>query len=128
MFVFISAEFKIVYPEIVKHENGFVVNDVKKYVRRSKRTLGNKRKPLEISISGGDELFELELWENDNLFADGFKIYHRQTLKQSQEDRELPHQDVYGCFFTGHVKEKSKQSASISICNGLVSTQITKYG
>ncbi|KAL4234324.1 metalloendopeptidase [Mactra antiquata] len=114
-----DAPFKIVFPQVIRHKAGMVVNDVKNYVHRRKRNLGEPQKPLEISISGEDELFELELWENENLFANGFKIYRRQTLKQWQEGKELPHQDVRGCFFTGHVKEKSKQSASISICNGL---------
>lgn len=82
--------------------------------------MGAEHKPLEISISGGGEMFDLELWENDNLFAPGFKIYHRQTLKQANTERELPNDEVFGCHFTGHLRERTGSPAAVSICNGLV--------
>ncbi|KAH3773199.1 hypothetical protein DPMN_174556, partial [Dreissena polymorpha] len=111
--------YAIVYPEIIDNRDGILVNDVKGYVRRRKRTLGEENKPLEITISGGGQLFDLELWENENLFSPGFKIYHRQTLKQAQSEKELPLEDVFGCHFTGHLKGQSGNPASVSICNGL---------
>ncbi|XP_060604229.1 A disintegrin and metalloproteinase with thrombospondin motifs 18-like isoform X2 [Ruditapes philippinarum] len=116
----ISEEpYTIVYPQIIDNKAGIMVNNVKNYVRRRKRTLGGENKPLEISISGGKEMFDLELWENDKLLAPGFKIYRRTTLKNSQSDKEVRQEDVYGCHFTGHVKAKSNNQASLSICNGL---------
>jgi hypothetical protein len=120
----ISEPYTIVYPQIIDNKAGIMVNNVKNYVRRRKRTLGGENKPLEISISGGKEMFDLELWENDKLLAPGFKIYRRTTLKNSQSDKEVRQEDVYGCHFTGHVKAKSNNPASLSICNGLVSCKI----
>ena len=121
-FVFFTSDsFTIVYPEVVENRAGIVINDVKGYVRRRKRTAGLENKPLEISISGGGEMFDLELWENDDLFAPGFKIYHRQTIKQAESEKELPQEDVLGCHFTGHLRERRGNTAALSICNGLVS-------
>ncbi|XP_045191522.2 A disintegrin and metalloproteinase with thrombospondin motifs 18-like isoform X2 [Mercenaria mercenaria] len=114
-----EESYTIVYPQVIENKAGIIVNDVKSYVRRRKRTLGGENKPLEISISGGKEMFDLELWENEKLLAPGFKIYRRQTLKQVKSEKEVPQEDVYGCHFTGHVKSKSSNPASISICNGL---------
>lgn len=124
-FLYFTESYTIVYPEVVENRAGIVINDVKSYVRRRKRTLGTDHKPLEISISGGGQIFDLELWENDNLFAPGFKIYHRQTLKQAQAEKEqLPHEDILGCHFTGHLRERVGNTAAISICNGLVSSSL----
>lgn len=120
IFFLVTDSYTIVYPEVIENKAGIVINDVKSYVRRRKRTLGTDNKPLEISISGGGQMFDLELWENDNLFAPGFKIYHRQTMKQAETEKELPHEDIFGCHFTGHLRERSTNPAAISICNGLV--------
>jgi hypothetical protein len=72
-------------------------------------------------------MFELELWENDNLLAPGFKIYRRTTLKETDAEKEVPQEDVYGCHFSGHIKDKKHSPASISICNGLVSNKSTSF-
>jgi len=121
LYCVVSESYSIVYPEVIDRSDGMLVNDVRTLVGRRKRNLGAARKPLEISLSGDGEMFDLELWENDAMFAPGFKIYHRQTLHQAQNDRQLPLEDVYGCHFTGHMRGRSARHASLSICNGLVS-------
>ena len=124
---FLSDNFEIVFPEIIEDDHGRLVDDVSTFAKRRKRNSGNLHKPLEISISGSGEKFKLELWENRDLVAPGFKIYHRKTLKDSDEERpddsSVIENEVHGCHFTGSVKSHGmgNTQASVSICNGMVS-------
>ena len=122
---FLSESYEIVFPEIIEEESGILVNDVSNFVKRRKRGSGYLRKPLEVSISGSGEQFKLELWENNDLVAPGFKIYHRKTLKDSSSEHSGDHKvienEVHGCHFTGSVKSHGNTPASISICHGMVS-------
>ena len=78
-----------------------------------------------MSISGSGEHFKLELWENYNLVAPGFKIYHRKTLQdadgEQKRDDSVVENEIHGCHFTGSVKSHGNMPASVSICNGMVS-------
>lgn len=115
--------YEIVFPEIIEDESGLLVNDVSNFVKRRKRGSGYSHKPLEVSISGSGEKFRLELWENNDLVAPGFKIYHRKTLNDSAGERVGNHRvvenEIHGCHFTGNVKSHGNSPASISICNGM---------
>lgn len=118
-----SDNYEIVFPEILQDDDGQLVNDVSSFAKRRKRNSGHLHKPLEISISGSGENLKLELWENTNLVAPGFKIYHRKTLKDSEgevaDDYSVIENEVHGCHFTGSVKSHGNTPASVSICNGM---------
>ena len=66
-------------------------------------------------------MFDMELWENDALIARGFKIYRRTTLRRADTEKEIDHDDVFGCHFSGRVRSHADTPVSLSICNGLVS-------
>lgn len=117
------ADFEIVHP-FISDTSGNPVSHDNFHGNRFKRD-SSRRNILYLNITGQGHTFEIQLTENDNLLAPGFKVYHRKKSRLSgkvmeTEEAASDHLQTASCHYSGNVHSHGGKAA-LSICDGLVS-------
>ncbi|CAC5398721.1 A disintegrin and metalloproteinase with thrombospondin motifs 5,A disintegrin and metalloproteinase with thrombospondin motifs 18,A disintegrin and metalloproteinase with thrombospondin motifs 16 [Mytilus coruscus] len=115
---------EIVIPFIVDSDGSFVSHELSHHVRHKRSsTLSSSSSPyLYVNITGFGQTFHIDLKEEKELLAPGFKVYHRQNNVNSHKETFVRSQekpwDETRCHFSGKVRSH-RGTAALSVCDGM---------
>ena len=93
--------------------------------RRSISSVQSSSHYLFVNITGFGQTFQIDLEEEKDLLAPGFKVYHRHNYIKSHIDTLIRSQekpwDETRCHFSGKVRSHRSGRAALSVCDGIVS-------
>ncbi|XP_076112520.1 A disintegrin and metalloproteinase with thrombospondin motifs 16-like isoform X2 [Mytilus galloprovincialis] len=117
---------EIVIPYIVDSDGSFVSHELSHHIRhkRSSPSSSSSSSPyLYVNITGFSQTFQIDLKEEKELLAPGFKVYHRQNNVNSHKETFVRSQekpwDETRCHFSGKVRSHRHGTAALSVCDGM---------
>ncbi|XP_050399474.1 A disintegrin and metalloproteinase with thrombospondin motifs 16 isoform X2 [Patella vulgata] len=114
-----SQDYEIVIPEVYTSDGTKITDSI--YHKRHKRSI-TQHHLLKIDISSLSEQFQLELWENKELLAPGFKVYHRKDKKGNSSDEAVSSDEIEkeaACLYTGRATSHQNNTVALSVCDGI---------